>query len=97
MYPISSKSDVMPVFLKFQTMVERLLNTKIKSVKSDWGGEFRNLNKYFQTIGINHRVFCPHTHQQQGCVERKHHHLIDTTGHFLLIALFQRNIGMKLV
>jgi hypothetical protein len=24
-YPISSKSDVMPVFLKFQTMVERLL------------------------------------------------------------------------
>jgi hypothetical protein len=55
-YPISSKSDVMPVFLKFQTMVERLLNTKIKSVQSDWGGEYRNLSKYFQTIGINHRV-----------------------------------------
>jgi hypothetical protein len=68
-YPISSKSDVMSVFLKFQTMVERLLNTKIKSVQSDWGGEYRNLNKYFQSIGINHRVSCPHTHQQQGCVD----------------------------
>jgi hypothetical protein len=65
-YPISSKSDVMPVFQKFQTMVEHLINTKIKSIQSDWGGKYCNLSKYFQTIGINHRVSCPHTHQQQG-------------------------------
>jgi len=78
-YPIQSKSDVMQVFLNFQSMVERLLNAKIKSVQTDWGGEYRNLHKYFQSVGILHRVSCPHTHQQQGCVERKHRHLIDTT------------------
>jgi len=78
-YPIQSKSDVMQVFLNFQSIVERLLNAKIKSVQTDWGGEYRNLHKYFQSVGILHRGSCPHTHQQQGCVERKHRHLIDTT------------------
>jgi hypothetical protein len=69
----------MPTFLQFQIMVERLLNHKIISVQSDWGGEYRNLHQYFQYVGITHRLSCPHTHQQQGCVERKHRHLIDTT------------------
>jgi len=38
-----------------------------------------NLNKYFLFVDILHRVSCPHTHQQEGCVERKHRHIIDTT------------------
>jgi len=77
-YPMQSKSEVMPIFLKFQTMVERLLNAKIKSVQIDWGGEYRSLHTHFQSTRINHRISCPHTHQQ-GCVERKHRHLIETT------------------
>jgi hypothetical protein len=78
-FPIQSKSDVMSIFIKFQTMIERLLNSKVKSVQTDLGGEYRNLSKYFQSIGIVHRASCSHTHQQQGCAERKHRHLIDTT------------------
>jgi hypothetical protein len=69
----------MNVFLKFQTMVEHLFNTKIKSVQTDWGGKYRPLNKFFQSIGIVHCLSCLHTHQQQGCAERKHGHIIDTT------------------
>jgi hypothetical protein len=34
---------------------------------------------HFQSIGIIHRLSYPHTHQQEGCAERKHGHLIDTT------------------
>jgi hypothetical protein len=60
-------------------MVERLFNTKIQQVQTDWGGEFRSLNTFFHKLGIIHRVSCPHTHQQQGCVEPKHRHIIDTT------------------
>jgi len=37
------------------------------------------LNTFFHKLGIIHRVSCPHTHQQQGCVERKHRHIINTT------------------
>jgi hypothetical protein len=69
----------MSIFLKFQVIVERLLNSKIKSVQIDWGGEYRNLHTYFKSIGIIHHISCPHMHQQQGWAERKHCHLIDTT------------------
>jgi hypothetical protein len=68
----------MPIFLKFQGMVEHLLNSKIKSVQTNWGAEYRNHHTYFQSIGIIHRISCPHTHQQ-GCAKRKHRYLIDTT------------------
>jgi hypothetical protein len=65
----------MPTFLQFQVMVERLHNHKIISV----GYKYHNLHTYFQSVGITHRLSCPRTHQQEGCVERKHRHLIDTT------------------
>jgi hypothetical protein len=29
-------------------------------------------------MGISHRLSCPHTHQQNGAVERKHRHVIET-------------------
>ncbi|XP_019435087.1 PREDICTED: uncharacterized protein LOC109341601 [Lupinus angustifolius] len=48
------------------------------AVQSDWGGEFRTFTKYLTSLGINHRVSCPHTHHQQGTVERKHRHIVET-------------------
>jgi hypothetical protein len=66
----------MPTFLQFQALAERLLNSEIISVQSDWGGEYRNLHSYFRSQGITHCISCPYTHQQ-GCVERKHRLLID--------------------
>jgi len=71
-YPLVAKSDVFSTFQGFQTLVERQLSLKIKSVQTDWGGEYHKLNKFFQTIGIHHRLICPHTHEQNGTVERRH-------------------------
>jgi hypothetical protein len=78
LYPISCKSDVTNVFIKFRNNVECFFNSKIRAVQSDWGGEYRPLNKLLQTLGINHRVSCPHTHQQNGAIERKHRHIVET-------------------
>jgi hypothetical protein len=64
--------------LPSQAHVERLLKTKIISVQSDWGGEYQNLNSFFQKLGISHRVSCPYTHQQNGAAERKHCHIVET-------------------
>jgi histone deacetylase 1/2 len=72
LYLLKHKSDVFTVFLQFQQHVERLLNRKILHVQSDWGGEYIRLNKFFTDLGISHRVSCPHTHQHNGTVERKH-------------------------
>jgi hypothetical protein len=78
LFPMHHKNDALPIFIKFQKYTERFFNCKIKSIQSDWGGEYRSLNKYFDTCGIVHRVSCPHTHQQNGAIERKHRHLVET-------------------
>jgi hypothetical protein len=78
LFPMRHKNDALPIFIKFQKYTERFFNCKIKSIQSDWGGEYRSLNKYFENCGIIHRVSCPHTHQQNGAIERKHRHLVET-------------------
>jgi histone deacetylase 1/2 len=57
-YFLKCKSDVEAVFLQFQKHAEHMLNTKIRSVQSDWGGEYHRLHKYFQATGIDHHISC---------------------------------------
>jgi hypothetical protein len=76
-YLIKFKSEVFAKFLEFQTLVERLFDRKIIVVQTDWGGEYQKLNSFFSKIGITHFVSCPHAHQQNGAVERKHRHIVE--------------------
>ena len=76
-YLIKKKSDVLQVFQEFQQMVERKFERKIKTVQSDWGGEYEKLHSFFRRIGIIHHVSCPHAHQQNGIAERKHRHIVE--------------------
>ena len=78
LFPMQHKNDALPIFIKFQKYTERFFNCKIKSIQSYWSGEYCSLNKYFDTCDIVHRVSCPHTHQQNGAIERKHRHLVET-------------------
>jgi hypothetical protein len=78
-YLMHDRSEAPHIFLQIQTHVECLLNTKIKCVQSDWGGEYQKLhNTFFRSLGITYRVSCPHTHQQNGSAERKHRHIVET-------------------
>ncbi|WVZ62530.1 hypothetical protein U9M48_012269 [Paspalum notatum var. saurae] len=77
-YFLKNKYQVESIFPQFQSHVERLLGRKILSVQSDWGGEYHRLHKYFNRVGIAHRISSPHTHQQNGLVERKHRHVVET-------------------
>jgi histone deacetylase 1/2 len=77
LYLLKYKSEVFEKFRDFQNLVERLLERKIKVVQTDWGGEYQRLNTFFQRIGIEHHVSCPHTHQQNGAAERKHRHIVE--------------------
>ncbi len=78
LYPMTHKNDAFSIFLKFQKYVERFFDLKIKLVQTDWGGEYHILSKFFENCGILHRVSCPHTHQQNGVMERKHRHIVET-------------------
>jgi histone deacetylase 1/2 len=68
-YPLVAKSDVFSIFQRFQLLLECQFSRKIKSVQTDWGGEYRKLNSFFQTIGIHHQLICLHTHEQNDSIE----------------------------
>jgi histone deacetylase 1/2 len=76
-YLLKKNSDVFQVFHNYQQLVERQFGTKILALQSDWGGEYEKLNSFFQKVGIEHHVSCPHTHQQNGSAERKYRHIVE--------------------
>ena len=75
------KIDVFHIFSKFLTMIPTQFKTCVKTIRSDNGGEF--LSTRFKTLlnsySIIHHRSCPYTPQQNGVVERKHRHLLDTS------------------
>ena len=75
------KYDVFHIFSKFLSMVPTQFKICVKTIRSDNGGEF--LSTRFKTLlnsyGIIHHRSSPYTPQQNGIVERKHRHLLDTT------------------
>jgi hypothetical protein len=78
LYPLRLKSDVCATFLRFKQLVETYCDTKIMSVQSDNGDEFRPLQTSLTAMRVFYRLSCPHTHHQMGSVERKHRHIVET-------------------
>ncbi|KAM1666352.1 hypothetical protein ACFX14_045629 [Malus domestica] len=79
-FPLKAKSDVYSTFVVFKTYVENSVGNKIKCLRSDSGGEFTSnkFKSFLQDHGISHQLSCPHTPEQNGCVKRKHRHLVET-------------------
>ncbi|GAU41870.1 hypothetical protein TSUD_366180 [Trifolium subterraneum] len=90
-YPLKLKSETLTKFTHFKSMVELEFGCKIKVVQTNGGGEFRPFTKFLTELGVIHRLTCPHTHHQNGLVERKHRHLVETG----LTLLSQANIPLK--
>lgn len=65
-YLLKNKSDALNIFKQFKSMVELQFGFSIKSIQTDWAGEFRPFTKYLSDLGIIHRLICPHTRHQMG-------------------------------
>ncbi|KAE8723908.1 hypothetical protein F3Y22_tig00011547pilonHSYRG00026 [Hibiscus syriacus] len=78
-YLMRNKSDITQAFNLFHALVKNQFKTNIVALQTDGGGEYRGLEQCLAAAGIKHRVTCPHTSQQNGVVERKHQHIIDTS------------------
>jgi hypothetical protein len=65
-------------FIVFNIRLSALLIRKSKLFKQIGVENITNFIHFFQDIDIGHRVSCPHTHQQNGSAERKHHHIVET-------------------
>ncbi|KAC9748329.1 hypothetical protein E3N88_45306 [Mikania micrantha] len=69
--------EALSIFVPF---VQTQFSSKIKTFQSDGGTEFTNnrVRKLFEQNGTFHRMSCPYTPQQNGRVERKHRHIVET-------------------
>lgn len=78
-YLFKFKSNVFNIFKYFKATVENLLNLKIKTFRSDGGGDFSSkaFTDFCSSNGTIHQFSYPHTPQQNGVAERKHRHLIE--------------------
>jgi len=72
LYLLHARSQVAYVFINFKTCAETQTTFKLKSLQTDNAKEFFVLNKLLQQYGIRFRLIFPHTHEQNGLVERKH-------------------------
>ena len=81
MYLLTNKSEVYSKFILFHAMIKTQFSSTIKTLRSDGGGEFtsKSFESFLSSNGIQHQISCPYTPQQNGLVERKHRHLIETT------------------
>lgn len=91
MYLLKQKSEILSVFKQFRELVKVQFQSNVLAVQTDWGGEFRPITKFLAELGILHRVICPHTHHQNGVVERKHRHIVEAG----LTLLAQASLPLK--
>ena len=68
------------VSLVFIKMLQVQFRKNIKRIRCDNGGEFTSnlMLQFYKEKGILLETTCPHTPQQNGVVERKHRHLLET-------------------
>ena len=78
------------IFKHYKLLVGKQFSLSIKIIQSDMGSEFRAFGSFLQQQGIHFRFSCPHTHHQNGVVERKHIHIVETG----LTLLAQANLSL---
>ncbi|CAJ2677087.1 unnamed protein product [Trifolium pratense] len=78
-YLISKKSDVFEIFKKFKATVERQSGKRLKTLRTDGGGEYvsHEFAKFCDNEGIVHDIVPPYTPQQNGTAERKNRTIMD--------------------
>lgn len=78
LYLLSLKSDVCSFLKHFILKVQTFIEFKIQCLRSDSGGEFLGhaLQNFLNEQGIIHQLSYPYTPEQNGCVERKHKHVV---------------------
>lgn len=91
---LSHKSNAFPILQSFITFISTQFGAHVKTIRSDNGAEFcdRVALAFYASKGIFHQTSCVARPQQNGVVERKHKHLLETAR-----ALhFQSNLPLKL-
>nr|KAJ0214683.1 hypothetical protein LSAT_V11C400195050 [Lactuca sativa] len=77
---LKHKHEASTFLIDFYKMVKTQFGVQIKRIRTEIGGEFvsNNMRDFYAQEVIVLETSCPHTPQQNGVVERKHRHLLET-------------------
>jgi len=77
---LSHKSNAFPILKSFLSFIQTQFHTTVRIIISDNGLEFSNTSAivFYASHGIIHQTSCTGIPQQNGVVERKHKHLLET-------------------
>ena len=70
------KSEAQSLLKRFFSYVLTQFDTRIKTFRSDNGGEFLSLRSFFHDNGVVFQHSCVYTPQQNRVVECKHRHIL---------------------
>jgi hypothetical protein len=78
---LRTKDQVFAKFVEFHTMIEKHTNFRIRTLRSDRGGEFLSqlFTEYLTTQGITRQLTNAHTPHQNGVAERKNRTIMNRT------------------
>lgn len=87
------KSNALSLSVSFIAYIEVQFKASVKIIRSDNGMEFDDTTtrSFYSTKGIVHQTTCIGTPQQNGVIERKHRHLLETAR----ALLFQSKLPIK--
>ena len=78
-YILKHKSQVFKQFLEWKVMVENSMGRKLKTLRTDNGGEFTSseFESFLKSEGVRHELTVPKTPEQNGVAERMNRTLVE--------------------
>ena len=78
---LREKSEAFDRFKKFKEYVENQMKLKLKTFRTDRGGEFTSSEfiRFCEENGVTRHLTAPYTLQQNGVVERRNRTLMEMT------------------
>jgi hypothetical protein len=80
LYLLKTKDKVFNKFQEFKVEIENLSNKKIKTLRTNNGGEYtsKEFVTFYKSVGIRRELIVPHNPQQNGVAERKKRSIEET-------------------
>jgi len=72
-----TKAETRHIIMNFIAFIGTQFDSKVKIIRSDNGPEFL-MHDFYASKGIIHQTSCVETPEQNGIVERKHQHLLNS-------------------
>nr|GEW50518.1 hypothetical protein [Tanacetum cinerariifolium]GEW76501.1 hypothetical protein [Tanacetum cinerariifolium] len=95
---LKTKDETSGILRNFITEIENLNDLKVKIIRCDNGGEFRNkeMNDFYSKKGIKREFSNARTPQQNGVAKRKNRTLIEVARTMVLVNKFQNKTSYEL-